>query len=625
MISVIIIWVYILVTTYSAGHIAVAAGRRAGIIDDAYKPDPPAYVLTGLVAVTVYAEVWSLFGKVGPAANIVFVLLCVAGTVLPTHFVSNSLLDQILNKICRQNRPGDTHVTHFVPALVIFLIMAYGTSHGIMHYDTSLYHAQAIRWIEEYGLVPGLANLHTRLGYNSSAFVLGAFYSFAFTGQSYHVTGGFCALLLAWECMAIPYGRIAAEAGTGTDSDQYIKGSHPMIRKRIQGCISVILSVPGMARLAGIYYLLMIYDEMVSPASDYHMVCLAFILIIRWLDMTEDQSGCYFDRTIDQSGSFAALSEQVMLSFFACFILTVKLSGALLLLLAAAPAVMLIRRRDFKRTAKCLLTGTVIIAPYLIRNFFLSGWLLYPSTILGIFDTDWRVPEDIAMYDYKEIQVYGRGYTDVSRYDEPLTVWLKDWLGLQSSTDRILIVLACVGAVIFMLYYIVEVFRSCVGSSSLRDNTDRSRIDGIYRMFPYAVLCICFAFWILTSPLMRYGCLYVYLTDAVTWGGLACLICRKNRYAGYALISAITLFAGYKACMWGAEVYRGYRSDTWIAQQDYDNFETFPYHPQGSEVTLYAPVSGDRTGYEPFPTSPWDMNDAIELRGDSLNDGFRHK
>ena len=46
-----------------------------------------------------------------------------------------------------------------------------------MHYDTGLYHAQAIRWIEEYGVVPGLANLHSRFGYNSASFALSAFFS----------------------------------------------------------------------------------------------------------------------------------------------------------------------------------------------------------------------------------------------------------------------------------------------------------------------------------------------------------------------------------------------------------------------------------------------------------------
>jgi len=37
-------------------------------------------------------------------------------------------------------------------------------------YDTGLYHLQAIKWIEEYAVVPGLANLHGRFGFNPNIF-----------------------------------------------------------------------------------------------------------------------------------------------------------------------------------------------------------------------------------------------------------------------------------------------------------------------------------------------------------------------------------------------------------------------------------------------------------------------
>lgn len=72
-----------------------------------------------------------------------------------------------------------------------------------MHYDTGLYHAQAIRWIEEYGVVPGLANLHSRFGYNSASFALSAFFSETWLiGRPMHCVAGFFALLCACKCAA---------------------------------------------------------------------------------------------------------------------------------------------------------------------------------------------------------------------------------------------------------------------------------------------------------------------------------------------------------------------------------------------------------------------------------------
>ena len=77
-----------------------------------------------------------------------------------------------------------------------------------MHVDTGLYHAQAIRWIEEYGVVPGLGNLHSRFAYNSAAFPLCAVYSMRWLGGSLfpegiHAVQGFLALLVGIQCSGI--------------------------------------------------------------------------------------------------------------------------------------------------------------------------------------------------------------------------------------------------------------------------------------------------------------------------------------------------------------------------------------------------------------------------------------
>ena len=94
----------------------------------------------------------------------------------------------------------------FLAGLV--LLMAYGTSRGYMHVDTGLYHAQAIRWIEEYGVVPGLGNLHSRFAYNSAAFPLCAVYSMRWLGGSLfpegmHAVQGFLALLVGIHCASL--------------------------------------------------------------------------------------------------------------------------------------------------------------------------------------------------------------------------------------------------------------------------------------------------------------------------------------------------------------------------------------------------------------------------------------
>lgn len=75
-----------------------------------------------------------------------------------------------------------------------FAVMtAYFASRGLQHTDTGIYHAQAIRWYEEYGLVKGLGNLQQHFAYNSAYLAYAAAFSMKWlVGQSLHGTNGFC-------------------------------------------------------------------------------------------------------------------------------------------------------------------------------------------------------------------------------------------------------------------------------------------------------------------------------------------------------------------------------------------------------------------------------------------------
>ena len=267
MLSVCLIFLYVLLSAYLIGFLVLSGiGHLCGKVSHVpvsgmgvRRTDGPkvachitkvdSYLMAGLVAVTVYAQFFSLFYKVGLMANVLLLFICVI-TAIFFH-------DQIKEELSKQYR--SMKGTGKIFCFCLFLLFAYGTSRGIIHYDTGLYHAQSIRWIEEYGVVKGLGNLHCRLAYNSSAFSLSALYSFSFLGgQSYHCMAGFFAMILAKVCAEI----------TGAWK-----------RKR--------LFLADIVRLMGLYYLFIIYDEMISPASDYFTVLTVFYIIIRYLDLAE--------------------------------------------------------------------------------------------------------------------------------------------------------------------------------------------------------------------------------------------------------------------------------------------------------------------------------------------------
>jgi hypothetical protein len=64
----------------------------------------------------------------------------------------------------------------FLPDFVVIAVMVWWSVQlsrsGAAYYDFSLYHLQAALWNSIASAIPGLANLHTRLGLNSSVMVL---------------------------------------------------------------------------------------------------------------------------------------------------------------------------------------------------------------------------------------------------------------------------------------------------------------------------------------------------------------------------------------------------------------------------------------------------------------------
>lgn len=142
------------------------------------------------------------------------------------------------------------------------------------------------------------------------------------------------------------------------------------------------------------------------------------------------------------------------------------------------------------------------------------------------------------------------------------------------------------------------------------------------------VVSLCFLFWLFSSPLIRYGCVYVYLTTAVVWGDVCVEFLESVRlrgrkagqYAERACMLLIGLFLIYKAAAFGKEVCTFYVNDYWLYQKDYDNYDVKSYEIDG--VVFYCPVEGDRVGYDSFPSSPVEAQ--IILRGNGIEDGFRY-
>lgn len=551
MLSLILIWGYVLLVSGVLGLAVLSPICRK----TAYRiKHLDSVILAGIVTLTVYAQLFSLVYKVGLAANLILIFGC-AGLVIGMH----SRFREMRKQLCR-----DIPRWKWILWLLLFFFMAYGASRGDIHYDTGLYHAQSVHWLEEYGAVKGLGNLHNRLAYNSAAFSLTALFSFSFLGgQSFHALSGFLAWILACTCVSLA---------------DFWK------RKRT--------AVSDFIILVAIYYLTTIYNQMISPESDYFMNIVVLYILIRWCRLLEERE--------ENATPYA------LLCVLGVFAVTLKLSAALVLLLVCKPAVMLLRRKDGRGILRYLLLGSLTVLPYLIRNVILSGWLVYPFPAVDLFQFDWKIPAGAAGFDAAEIKVYGRGLTDATLAGQGFAEWFPDWFAGLSKLNMLLVSVSFLTVIASLLWGILILIKK-----------DYRQADDC---LVQTTCSACFLFWLINAPLIRYGFIFIGLCSAVLAGNIYVRLQEKSPLLQYrCFLTILCLFTLWKTVSMGRQISRDYVNDYWIVQEDYENFPVESYEVDG--VPIYYPQSGDRVGYEAFPAS--DRKRDIVLRGQTIADGFR--
>ena len=571
MIMVLINWLYIGITSFLTGFAVLSLFTRLFPYKVKYLVS---YMFAGLAVVTVYAQLYSLFAGVSIMANVILIVLCIFIAIYKRKEISVCLEE----KIKKTGKKKGLTVTY----ILLFILFLYGTSRGYMHFDTGLYHAQSIRWIEEYGVVPGLANLQARFAYNSAAFPLTALYSMKFLfGQSLHTTAGFFAFLSA--CLTVDIYRVFTE------------------RK---------VEVSDYIRLGLVFYLSIIYSQMVSPASDYYAQLLIFDCVILWLDTHE---GCK-ERNEKESAEPYAL-----LCILMVFAVTIKFSVGLMLLLVILPAVMLLKEKKGREIAVSILSGITILLPFLIRNVVISGWLVYPSTIMNFFSVDWKVPKGQVQYDAMEIGVYGKGINDVTKWDTPFSQWIRPWFDGLKGLEKVFVLATVLCLVTGIIYLLVTWLHYC---------KKRTNKPDICFTLIFSVISISTVFWFVQAPLIRYGYAYILLMPCLLCGYLYALLQNKFKsnprlikWWVYVFGLFTVLFLLYRAKGFVADIVRTCKQEYYFAQLDYADGDATTYEVNG--ITIYVPTSQGQIGYYKFPSSP--LVQDIELRGKTIEDGFRQR
>ena len=564
MILTLINWIYITLTVGIIGIVFLILLHR--VTGYACK-EPDVCLFIGIALVTAYAEGFSLFYKVAGLANIVLILICISICILCRKKIWD-LLKIFISKaeLIQKNKLSKSFIMRGIFIIVVFMLFWIIACQRAYHADTDLYHAQSVRWIEEYGIVKGLGNLHHRFAYNSAFMSLQALYSWAFLiNQSMHVMNAYLCMLVTL------YALITCSCLQGK-----YKGSD---------CFKLVI----------LLYNIMNVGLIASPGTDNFVLLFLLYILSKWCDYIEEKN--------KQAEAYG------ILCLLALYALTIKVSVAMIMLLVIKPAVELLKEKRYKSIILMIFAGIFILLPFCFRNFVISGYFLYPATITGFFDVDWKMLPYSVNFDKQEITSRARGVYEVERYSEACNMSFTEWLPIWWSVKELWLKI--------MLVVNIALLPVFLGINIVRFVRKNASYDFVVNM----TVMIQFIYWLMTAPNSRYGSVVLFLLPCMLI--IHILEMSKDGIQRIYSKSAAIMMGILLMCF-------TYQTVTIIEMIPLKRSSYYVYREcnelEWEGITMYKPIENRYTGYYCFPglTYPGRLT-YLELRGDTIQDGFRIK
>lgn len=304
--------------------------------------------------------------------------------------------------------------TFLTIALVLVFIMV-----GILkpsNNDTGIYHVQIIRWLSEYGTVPGIANLFPRYGLGSNWFSLISVFKIPF--YSYQNFTWLNTTSVIWFFTWL-----------------FGKWKYHSTESRDLKTASI---------LAFFYFLVMLYCffewELFRDAANstnYDFIVTALTLI----------SISYLIESILNKHDFNIYSPFLVILIIS--VTSFKFSGSFILFLLF----FYLLNFRFRFWLLSFLTAIMILSPILIKNYITTGYPLYPLSF-SINHPDWQLPSSMTDYLRQYITISNRFYNsssvDFTRIPELMNhPWIITWINGLLIQQKVIIGLSFSSLLIF--------------------------------------------------------------------------------------------------------------------------------------------------------------------------------
>jgi hypothetical protein len=372
MISILLSWFYILFTSVVVG-IFTAKFLKINTKSSVYLS------LIGLFITCIFAVSWAFFSAVNLYFyGIYFLFVIVIGYFNNTdlkEFISDKIkfLQQLDYKLC-------------LLAILFLLTIAIQAATKPTLPDNESYYIQTIKWINEYGFVKGLGNLHLFFAQTSGWHVLQSTYNFPFLTDKLNTLSSFISVLLVLFS---------------------IKNVHVYFTKKIK--LNLIFG------LSPIFFILF-FPLLNVPSPDVATYCISMVLFFQFLENSENKDVSF-----------------KILVLFSLFLSLIKITNLPLLLL---PFIYLLIEKNIliKNNSKVLLIGLLSFGLLFSKNAILTGYIFYPIHNFGIWNDFYKIPTTVLDYFFGSNMRYSFFMDKESVQNSGFFFIMQQWL-FKSVTD----------------------------------------------------------------------------------------------------------------------------------------------------------------------------------------------
>ncbi|TBX67503.1 hypothetical protein EZL74_09540 [Flavobacterium silvisoli] len=268
--------------------------------------------------------------------------------------------------------------------------------------DNETYYIQTIKWLNEYGFVKGLANLHLFFGQTSGWHITQSVYSLSFLYDRFNDLNGFLLLLVnffafkKWQEYTIHHKR-----------NDLLFGLIPLTY-------------------------VFIFQFISAPSPDLAVYLLSFLLF-----------SCY----LDKSDSLSTQLKQM--SVIALFSVYIKITAVVLLIIPLLVFVKHYKKTNNEMSSIKILSGLTFTI-FLLKNTILTGYPLFPLQFKVWPDLNYQVPTAIMNFFFSKNMLHSF-YIPFNAYADVSVIYMIKQYFFHSGIDSIMALISLAVLLLFPL------------------------------------------------------------------------------------------------------------------------------------------------------------------------------